>query len=111
MRRRSQVGNVPVKARRRKAAPPKRRNAPKAARRSSSGSKEVEIARLTRELNEARDLNDAKPLFEDVEGIKSDPEMVKLARQLIDRQSARFVPAVETIRNARGRVMPRGPKK
>jgi GAF domain-containing protein len=53
MRRRSQVGNVPVKARRRKAAPPKRRNAPKAARRSSSGSKEVEIARLTRELNES----------------------------------------------------------
>jgi GAF domain-containing protein len=53
MRRRSQVGNVPVKARRRKATPPKRRNAPKAARRSSSGSKEVEIARLTRELSES----------------------------------------------------------
>jgi DNA end-binding protein Ku len=44
-------------------------------------------------LNEARDLNDAKPLFEDVEGIKSDPEMVKLAKQLIDRQTGKYDPA------------------
>ena len=41
-------------------------------------------------LNEERDL---KSLFEDFKGIKSDPEMVQLARQLIDRQTGKYDPA------------------
>jgi DNA end-binding protein Ku len=44
-------------------------------------------------LNEERDLNDPKPLFEDLKDIKSDPEMVQLARQLIDRQTGKYDPA------------------
>lgn len=44
-------------------------------------------------LNDARDLNSAKPLFEDVQGIKTDPEMVKLAIQLMDRQTGQYDPA------------------
>ena len=44
-------------------------------------------------LHEARDLNNAKPLFEDVEGVKPDPDMVALATQLIDRQTGRYDPA------------------
>lgn len=44
-------------------------------------------------LNDARDLNNAQPLFEDVEGIKTEPEMVKLAIQLIDRQTGRYDPS------------------
>ncbi|MGH7211792.1 MAG: Ku protein [Acetobacteraceae bacterium] len=44
-------------------------------------------------LNEERDLNNAKPLFEDAEGIKTDPEMVKLAVQLIDRQTSVYDPS------------------
>ena len=44
-------------------------------------------------LNEERDLNDAKPLFEDVQRVKVDPEMVQLAVQLVDRQTGRYDPA------------------
>ena len=44
-------------------------------------------------LNDERDLNPAKDLFEDVQGIKSDPEMIKLAVQLIDRQTGRYDPS------------------
>jgi DNA end-binding protein Ku len=44
-------------------------------------------------LHEERDLNSAKPLFEDEQKIKTDPEMVKLAVQLIDRQTGRYDPA------------------
>ncbi len=44
-------------------------------------------------LNEERDLNNPEPLFEGIEGIKVEPEMVKLARQLIDRQTGRYDPA------------------
>jgi C4-dicarboxylate-specific signal transduction histidine kinase len=55
MTRRSGAGGKPVKARRRKAAAPKRRNAPKVVPRrvSSIASRDRQIARLTRELNEA----------------------------------------------------------
>jgi class 3 adenylate cyclase len=55
MRRRSRAGGEPVKARRRKTVTLKRRKAPKAARsrRSSAASQDREVARLTRELNEA----------------------------------------------------------
>ncbi len=44
-------------------------------------------------LNEERDLNDARSLFEGTKEIKVDPEMVKLAVQLIDRQTGRYDPA------------------
>src|SRR5271170_3710207 len=54
MKRRSRAGGEPIKGRRRKAPEPKRR-APKAvARAKSSGGVETEVARLTRELTEAR---------------------------------------------------------
>jgi DNA end-binding protein Ku len=43
-------------------------------------------------LNEERDINDAKPLFEGLDRIKVDPEMVKLATQLIDRQTGEYDP-------------------
>ena len=44
-------------------------------------------------LHEPRELYDAKPLFDVVPGTKPDTEMVKLARQLIERQAGRFEPA------------------
>jgi DNA end-binding protein Ku len=44
-------------------------------------------------LFEQRDVNDAKSMFEDIAGMKTDPEMVKLATQLIDRQTGRYDPA------------------
>ncbi len=44
-------------------------------------------------LHEQRDIYDAKPLFDPVADEKPDPEMVKLAQQLIDRQAAPFEPA------------------
>ena len=55
MRRRSRAGGEPVKTRRRKTVTPKRRNAPKAVRNRSVSvpSQETEVARLTRELDEA----------------------------------------------------------
>src|SRR5271170_2183740 len=54
MKRRSRAGGEPVKTPR-KAVTAKRRNAPKSARRRSSSAarQETEVARLTRELNEA----------------------------------------------------------
>ena len=55
MKRRSKAGGELIKGRRRKTPEPKRRNAPKAAARSNSSpiAEETEVARLTRELNEA----------------------------------------------------------
>ena len=53
MRRRSGAGGEPVKTRRRKAMTLKRRNAPKAVRSSSDATHETEVARLTRERDEA----------------------------------------------------------
>ena len=44
-------------------------------------------------LNEERDLNSAKALFEDAQDIKTDPEMVALAVQLIDRQTSAYDPS------------------
>jgi DNA end-binding protein Ku len=44
-------------------------------------------------LHEERDLNDPAELFDDLPGGKSDPEMVKLARQLIERQTGEYDPA------------------
>src|SRR5271166_3388275 len=44
-------------------------------------------------LFEVRDLNSPKELFEDAAKLKVDPEMVKLATQLIERQTARYDPS------------------
>ena len=57
-------------------------------------------------LNEQRDLNEAEPLFEHIANAKSDPEMVKLAVQLIDRQTSEYDPAdLEDRYETRLRVM------
>jgi DNA end-binding protein Ku len=44
-------------------------------------------------LHEQRDIVDAKPLFDRIPETKPDEEMVKLAMQLVDRQTAEFDPA------------------
>jgi DNA end-binding protein Ku len=44
-------------------------------------------------LYEQRDINDAKWVFEDTTAMKTDPEMVALARQLIDRQTTTYDPS------------------
>ncbi len=44
-------------------------------------------------LHEERDLNNARDVFEDLPTGKSDPEMVKLATQLIERQTGTYDPA------------------
>jgi DNA end-binding protein Ku len=44
-------------------------------------------------LHEQRDINDAKAVFEGATAIKTDPDMVKLATQLIDRQTGRYDPS------------------
>ena len=55
MKKPSRAGGKPAKAQRRKALKLKGRNAPRAApRRSSSRIGQIEVARLARELNEAR---------------------------------------------------------
>lgn len=47
---------------------------------------------LCHTLHQPSDLYDAKPLFESVEGIKPDGDMVQLATQLIERQNGKFQP-------------------
>ena len=61
MKRRSRAVGEPNKAQRRKTPEPKRRNKPKTVARSisSSAGKETEVARLTRELNEASEQQSA----------------------------------------------------
>jgi DNA end-binding protein Ku len=44
-------------------------------------------------LHEERDLNNASDVFDDLPTGKSDPEMVKLATQLIERQTGKYDPA------------------
>jgi len=44
-------------------------------------------------LNDERDLNDATEIFDDLPKAKSDPEMIQLATQLIERQSGKYDPA------------------
>jgi DNA end-binding protein Ku len=44
-------------------------------------------------LHEARDLNDPTALFNGLPGGKTDPEMIKLAKQLIERQAGTYDPA------------------
>jgi DNA end-binding protein Ku len=57
-------------------------------------------------LHEQRDINDAKTVFEDATAIKTDPEMIALARQLIDRQTITYDPSdIEDRYEARLRAM------
>jgi DNA end-binding protein Ku len=44
-------------------------------------------------LDEQRDINDAREIFGDCAEVKTDPEMVQLARQLIDRQTTKYDPS------------------
>jgi DNA end-binding protein Ku len=44
-------------------------------------------------LHDERDLNDPGEVFDDLPAAKSDPEMVKLATQLIERQTGTYDPA------------------
>ena len=44
-------------------------------------------------LDEQSDINDARAIFGDATEARTDPEMVQLARQLIDRQTTKYDPA------------------
>ena len=44
-------------------------------------------------LDEQRDINDARSILGDAAEIKTDPEMVALAKQLIDRQTTTYDPS------------------
>ncbi len=44
-------------------------------------------------LDEQRDINDARSVFGDAAEVKTDPEMVALAKQLIDRQTTTYDPS------------------
>jgi len=43
-------------------------------------------------LDETRDINDAQSILGDAAKVKTDPEMVALAKQLIDRQTTKYDP-------------------
>jgi DNA end-binding protein Ku len=51
------------------------------------------IGLMAHTLYEDRDLNSADDLFEKAAQLKTDPEMVDLAMQLIERQSGKYDPA------------------
>ncbi len=44
-------------------------------------------------LNEERDLNSSTALFEDIQRVQVDPEMLALAVQLVDRQTGKYDPS------------------
>jgi DNA end-binding protein Ku len=44
-------------------------------------------------LDEQRDINDARSILGDAAEVKTDPEMVQLAKQLIDRQTTKYDPS------------------
>jgi DNA end-binding protein Ku len=48
---------------------------------------------VTHTLDEQRDINDARSIFGDSAEARTDPEMVQLARQLIDRQTTKYDPS------------------
>src|SRR3984957_8594757 len=48
---------------------------------------------IAQTLFEQRDINDARPIFENSADAKTDPAMVQLAKQLIERQSGHYDPS------------------
>ena len=66
----------------------------------------IEGGLVAQTLHEQRDINDAKAVFEGTKGFKIDPDMVKLATQLIDRQTGTYEPSdIEDKYEARLRAM------
>ena len=119
MKRRSRAGGEPIKGRRREAQEPKLRNAPKAVGRSKSAPahEDTAVARLARELSEAREQQTAtsdvlqvissfagelEPVFQTILANATRLCEAKFANLLL-YEAALFVLPLYTVRRARGR--------